>query len=138
MIDKVLFYKLWRDLWQRRWTLLALIMVLTVGVGNYTGMTGVYQDLNVARNNYYHKYNLADFAINLKRAPEITVPLPQNTPNILRLRSRIKTEIMLALPNTTQLIPGNAVSLPVPRQNIINFIPQLTKTTSQFKSAVLA
>ncbi len=120
MINKVLFYKLWRDLWQRRWTLLTLIMVLTVGVGNYTGMAGVYKDLNVARNNYYHKYNLADFAINLKRAPEIAVPLLQNTPNILRLRSRIKTEIMLALPNTIQLIPGNAVSLPVPRQNIIN------------------
>lgn len=125
MFNKALTLKLCRDLWQRRWTLLALVLVLTVGIGNYTGMAGVYRDLDQAKTSYYHKYNLADFTIDLKRAPaafkgaNMVAPL-QDSNNILRLRQRIKTEIMLQLPNTIQLIPGNAVSLPVPRRNIIN------------------
>ena len=123
MLNKPLLFKLFRDLWQRRGTLLALMLVLMIGVGSYTGMMGVCYDLSTARDAYYHQYNLADFTLDLKRAPETAVATLADSPNILRLRTRIKTNIMVQLPGADDhLIAGAAVSLPTPRRNIINNI----------------
>ncbi|MCK4608176.1 MAG: ABC transporter permease, partial [Gammaproteobacteria bacterium] len=125
----VLAPKLWRDLWQRRGTLLALVLVLTVGVGNYIGMAGVYRDLDGARNAYYNNYNLADFAIDLKRAPITATSGLNDIPNVLQLRTRIKTDIMLRLPtDNNRLIPGVAVSLPVPRHDVISNVKLIRGT----------
>ena len=54
MVNKILALKLLRDLWIKRGTLGALVMILAVGVCCYGGMAGVYHDLDSARANYYH------------------------------------------------------------------------------------
>ena len=129
MLNKALVFKLLRDLRLRWGTLLALILVLTVGVGNYLGMAAVYRDLDTARADFYNRYNLANFTIDLKRAPETAVTRLPYMANILHLRNRVKTEVMVRLPSQTKrLIPGIAVSLPVPKQNIINNVKMLNGT----------
>ena len=120
-----LFIKLCRDLKQRISILFALVLVLAVGVSSYVSMAGIYNDLNGARANYYHKYKLADFTLDIKRAPEASTKLVDDLPNIFRLRSRLKVLTMVTLPEKSyfklqQAIPGEVLSLPVPRQNIIN------------------
>jgi len=127
VINKPLTYKLFRDLWQRRGTLLALIFVLAVGVSSYVGMAGVYQALNGARARYYAKYNLANFEMDIKRAPETAVKQlnQEHLPNVLKLRSRIKEYGMANLPfksyyGIPKPIPAEVLSLPVPRRDLIN------------------
>ncbi|GAG92954.1 unnamed protein product, partial [marine sediment metagenome] len=121
MVNKPLAAKLFRDLWMRRGTLLALILVIAVGIANYIGMAAVYRDLDSARTNYYNKYNLADFTIDIKRASEAAVNTIPYIPNVLHLRKRIRTDVMMRVPGAeNRLIPGIAVSLPVPRRDIIN------------------
>lgn len=133
MVNKPLARKLLRDLWQRKGALFALILVLIIGVANYVGMKGVAIDLDSARANYYYNYNLASFTLDLKRASEAEVKRLENLPNIIRLRSRVKTDAMVMLPpksyiKNPRLIPGTAMSLPVPRRNIVNNIKLVTGT----------
>ncbi len=133
MVNWLLTKKLLRDLWQRKLTIIAVILVLTVGVGCYGGMAGVYNDLNLARANYYQQYNLADFTLDLKRAATVAVPPLIKTPNILRLRPRVKMQVMTQLPaksfaHNSHLIPGIVMSLPVPKRDIINNIRLVSGT----------
>jgi len=129
MVNRALTFKLLRDLKLRWGTLLALILVLTVGVGNYLGMAAVYRDLDNSRANYYNHYNLTNFTLDLKRAPETAIDRLPYISNVLRLRPRVKTEVMLRLPKQTKrLIPGIAVSVPVPKRNIINDVKMISGT----------
>lgn len=120
MLNKPLLIKLLRDLWARKGTLFALIMILATGVACYTGMAAVYQDLDNARAEYYHKYNLADFTLDLKRAPITATYKLENLPNVLRLRKRIKINAVATLPKKADPIPCVVMSLPVPKRNVIN------------------
>jgi putative ABC transport system permease protein len=125
MINFPLTKKLFRDLWHQIGMMIALVLVLAIGVSAYVGMAGVYQNLNNARAKYYNQYNLADFTIDLKRAPETAAKSLGHTPNVLHLRTRIKTDVVVNLPtksykNIQRPIPGVALSLPTPRHKVIN------------------
>jgi putative ABC transport system permease protein len=128
IILRPLFLKLLRDLWQRSGTLFALVLILATGISSYIGMAGVYHDLEQATKNYYQKYHLADFTLDLKGAPETIFNNLLNTPNVIKLRTRVVTSVMVkllktnSLTNITSHLPGQALSLPVPRQEIINNI----------------
>jgi putative ABC transport system permease protein len=127
MITRPFLLKLFRDLWQRIGTITALVLILAVGVSSYISMAGVYHDLNNARANYYHRYNLASFMIDLESAPETAITPLTHLPNILRLRTRIRTPVMVNLPQKSyhkipHPIPGEALSLPTTPKNIINNI----------------
>lgn len=125
MINYPLLLKLLRDLKQRAGMLTAIILILATGVSNYIGTAGIYQDLDHARSKYYDQYHLANFTLDLKSAPETTTKTLEHLPNILRLRSRIKTPVVVNLPKKSyqglsRPIPGEALSLPFPRRDIIN------------------
>lgn len=125
MFNYPLFLKLIRDLWQRRLTLFVLILIIAIGIGSYIGMAGVYQDLDSACKEYFHAYRLADFTLDLKRAPETVLTTLKDLPNLQRLNPRIRTAVMVNLPRgyysgLVKPIPGVALSLPVPQKPIIN------------------
>lgn len=131
MLNKPLTIKLLRDLWARKGTLFALVMILATGVACYTGMAAVYQDLDSARAKYYNQYNLADFTLDLKRAPETVIHKLENLPNILRLRKRIQINAVVTLPNKSysgiiKPIPSVVISLPVPKNDIINNVRMIS------------
>lgn len=120
MVAKTLFKKLARDLIQRRWSLLALILIIAVGVSVYVSMSSVYLDLDSARQRYYNRYNFSHFTVNLKRAPEWTTKPISELPNIVRVRGRIRQAALLDLEHRIRPLPGVALSLPQYRDNSID------------------
>jgi putative ABC transport system permease protein len=107
--------------------LLALIFILATGVTSYVGMMGVYHDMDLAQTRYYQQYHLADFTLDVKRAPSSAVNSLMDLPNVERLRARIRTPIIVSSTpydgkkrDKQFSVPGEAVSLPVPRRSIIN------------------
>ena len=73
MVNRALYRKLGRDVRQRKWALAALAIIIGVGVSCYVGMAAVYRDLDGSRERYYRDYRLADFSVDLKRAPASAV-----------------------------------------------------------------
>ncbi|MBN1684849.1 MAG: ABC transporter permease [Gammaproteobacteria bacterium] len=123
-MNKPLLLKLLRDLKERWFTLMALIFVLAIGVASYTSMAAVYRDLDAATRHYYQKYHLADFTIDLKRAPKTVLNELRNIPNIFQLRSRVSTPAMVVLTKkiNSNPIPAIALSLPSKNTTMINGI----------------
>ncbi|MDQ7785212.1 MAG: FtsX-like permease family protein [Desulfomonilaceae bacterium] len=120
MVNRVLARKLARDLRHRKGALIALIAMVTVGVGIFVGMSGVYRDLDGAKENYYRSNLLADFTVDLKRAPEWTAEAVGRLPNVRAVRSRIHQSVLVDLEDRTTPLPGIALSLPNDGHSIIN------------------
>ena len=61
--------KLRRDLAASKGMLLAIIAIIAVGGGCLVGMTATFANLETARDRYYSSCRMADFWIELKKAP---------------------------------------------------------------------
>ncbi len=81
-MSALLLRKMLRDLWQRKGSLLALLVIMAVGVGAYVAMASVWRDLDGARQAYYRECRLADFIVDLKRMPVAEVEQIRALPNI--------------------------------------------------------
>jgi len=108
--------KLLRDLNAKKMLVLALSLVLSVAVCCLSGMGSVYQDLNQGKNAYYKKTHLADFTIDVKKAPINTLTAIAHLPNIKQLQSRISYNMMVTLPPKSPLqkpatYPGIGISI---------------------------
>lgn len=133
MVSRVLLRKLVRDIRERKWSFLALVAIMAVGVSIFLGMAVVYLDLDSARDRYYKAYRLGDFVVNVKRAPEWTLAAVQDLPNVQEVRGRVRLSILCDLPESVKPIPGEAISLPVNTQPNINGI--LLKSGGWFSDA---
>lgn len=133
MVSRAMLRKLMRDLLERKWSLLALAAIAAVGVGVYVSMAAVYLDLDDAKTRYYSGYHLADFSVRLKRAPEWTAASVANLPNIIRVRGRVKMEILVYPEGSYKPIQGMAISMPVTKNPAVDDI--LLNTGAWFSSA---
>ena len=106
-----------RDLKQRVVLMITLIFILAVGICIYIGMMCVARDLKQAQTYYYRSHHLADFTIDVEKAPNRLANSLQILPNITRLRTRIRTPILIKNRFT---VPGEAISMPVPRVSTVN------------------
>ncbi len=120
MVNRVMARKLARDLLQKKGALLALVAIVAAGVGIYVSMAAVYLDLDGARARYYDRYRLADFTVDLKRAPEWTLKSVATLPNVIEVRGRINQAVLLDLKNRVEPIPGAALSMPRDQALTIN------------------
>jgi len=116
----VLLRKLGRDLRARKGSLLALVGIMTIGVGVYIGMAAVYRDLDGARERYYTDNELADFTVDLKRAPQWAVEQMASLPNVSAVRGRVSIAVLIDLPHTKEPISGTAISMPEERRRVLN------------------
>ncbi|AFM23258.1 ABC transporter permease [Desulfomonile tiedjei] len=121
-MSRVLTRKLLRDLWQRRRSLIALIAIVTVGVGVYVTLASVHLDLDGARIRYYDRYRLSDFTVDVKRAPEWTIEVVRTLPNVKEARGRVYLQVLLDLKSAQRPIPGVALSMPGHRADVIDGI----------------
>jgi len=112
--------KLVRDLLGRKGSLLALVVIVAIGVGCYVGMASVYRDMDSARAVYYRNQRLADFTVDLKRAPRWTVHEIERLPNVLAARGRVSLGVRLHLAGVEDPISGRALSLPAEPGDILN------------------
>lgn len=120
MVNRVLARKLARDLLQRKGSLVALVAIVAVGVGVFVSMSAVYKDLDGARERYYKKHLMADFTVDVKRAPEWTVQEVEKLPNVRAVRGRIHQRVLVDLDGRVTPLPGIALSLPEDREATIN------------------
>ena len=116
----VLYHKLIRDLWARRGSLTALLVIIAIGVGAYVGMASVWRDLDEARRDYYRHQRLAHFVVDLKRLPQWAVAESATWPNVIELRGRVRQAVLMALPGVERPIPGAAISMPERRRPVLN------------------
>ena len=140
MVSRVLMRKLRRDLWHRKGALLALLAIVVVGVGVYVGMASVYRDLDGARERYYRDYRLADFTVDLKRAPLWAADAVAELPNVRAVRPRVSLAVRIELPGREEPLPGTAISMPdrpVPVLNDILLRSGTWFTDREAKEAIL-
>ena len=128
MVNRVLVRKLLRDMVARKGALLALVVIVTIGVGIYVAMAAVYRDLFDARRRYYTQYQLADFSVDLKRAPAWAVDVVAGLPNVRAARGRVHLGVRIDLEGVAEPITGVAISMPDQPTPVLNGILLRTGT----------
>ena len=118
----VLLRKLLRDLWSRKGSLLVVTAIVTIGVGSYVGLASIYLDMAGARDRYYADRRLADFTVDLKRAPAWAIDRLNELPNIRAVRGRVNVAVRIDLPGQDVPILGAAISMPPTRVPVLNDI----------------
>ncbi len=116
MLDR----KLIRELGRSRGLLIAITSIITVGVMTFVYMRSTYNNLKTAQLQYYAQGNLADFWIDLKKAPLSEINRIAELPGVTGSRSRIQFFATVDLPEVVEPLNGLVLSLPDRRQPVIN------------------
>lgn len=118
----VLDRKLARELRSSRWLLLAIISIICVGVMMYVYMRSVWFNLSLAQERYYAEGRMADFWIDVKKAPLTDLRALSNLPGVSEIRPRIQFFATVDLADAPLPLNGIVLSLPDTQQRIINDI----------------
>ena len=137
--------KLLRDLKEHKVALSALLAIIAVGIGVFTGTIGAYRGLDDARRRYYDRYRVCDFTVDMKRAPAWAVTEIAKLPNVRDVRGRVHlptrvslphqrvdATVSMELPEGKEPISGVALSVPAGRTPITNDL--LVKSGRWFSS----
>lgn len=120
MVTRPLTKKLLRDLSQHKVAISALLAIIAVGIGVFTGTVGAYRALDDARGRYYELYRISDFTVDMKRAPAWAVAQVAKLPNVRGVRGRVRLATRIDLPGVDEPIAGVAISMPRERTPVIN------------------
>jgi len=118
----VLNRKLLRDIRGSKGLLLTITLIIAVGTGCFVGMLATYDNLETALVSYYARCRMADFWVDLKKAPETEVERLAEIPGISEVRTRISFPVVADLPGVDRPVSGLAVSLPTVHRAVINDI----------------
>ena len=116
----VLDRKLRREVRSALLRLLAIASIIAVGVACYVEMGSCYTNLLDARQRYYAQCRMADFSIDLKKAPLAELDAVADLPEVLELRPRIQFFATVDLPRASRLLNGQVLSLPDERTPVVN------------------
>lgn len=114
--------KLCRDIWQSRYLIFAVSAIIAVGIGCFVGMLSAAKNLEFARSNYYSSSRLADFWIDLKKAPVEEVRRLTRLSGISETRERIQFQVVLDLPDAEKPVSALLLSMPDRQAPTINNI----------------
>jgi putative ABC transport system permease protein len=120
--------KLFRDLWARKGSFLTLVMIVTIGVACHVSMASVWNDLDGARQRYYSSYRLADFWVDLERAPASVLDEVRRLPNVASVEGRVSLGVLLDLPSLSEPVTGTVISVPFLRTPVLNDLHLRTGT----------
>jgi putative ABC transport system permease protein len=116
MVGRVLTHKLMRDLWRRKGSLSALIVIIMIGTMIFVAYQSVYRDLYGAWSRYSSEQRLCDAVIDVKRAPAWAVAELETISGVERVRGRVSLSTLIDLEDQIIPIAGNAISMPDSRQ----------------------
>lgn len=116
----VLSRKLGRDLLDARGTLFAIIVVVFAGVACFVGMASVYRNLNDARVRFYRDCRMADFWVDLKKAPLPAAQRLLDVDGIADVEPRITALATLDLESEARPVNALFISRPVEARHVIN------------------
>ncbi|MCC9607174.1 FtsX-like permease family protein [Blastopirellula sp. JC732] len=118
MLDR----KLGRDLLQSRGLLLAIVSIMTLGIGLFVGMQSTYHSLSEAKQRYYANCRVADFWVDLKKLPLAEVDAVRRMEGIRQLQPRIQFAATVDLDNRVKPLNGLVIAMPEHRQPVLNDI----------------
>ncbi len=119
---KTLDRKLLRDARGHLTMLLAVTGIIAVGVTCLVTMVSSYLNLDEAMRLYYAQCRMADFSIELKKAPLPGLAPLEAMPEVAELRPRIQHAVTVDLPGVVEPISGEIYSLPDRRRPVIDDI----------------
>ncbi len=118
----VLDRKLLREVRTSGLTLLAIASIIAVGVMCFVYMRSAYYNLSLAKFRYYNQCRMADFWIEVKKAPLSEADRLLDVPGVTAIRPRIQFFATVDLERVPVPLNGLVMSLPDERQPIINDI----------------
>jgi putative ABC transport system permease protein len=121
-VVSVLDRKLLREARSSGPLLLAITSVIAVGVMCFVYMRSTYQNLGLAKFRYYAQCRMADFWVEVKKAPLVEVERITNIPGVAAIRPRIQFHATVDLERVAAPLNAMVLSLPDERQPIINDI----------------
>lgn len=116
----VLDRKLGREIRASSGTLLAITGIIAVGVACFVGMGSTYSNLAQAKSRFYQQCRMADFWIDLKKAPDAELEAIGRLPGVAEMRSRIQFNATVALDEVPEPLNGMVLSLPERKKPVIN------------------
>src|SRR5262245_445810 len=105
-------HKLIRDLRGSGGLLLAIAAIMAIGVGCFVALRSAYRNLDDARRRYYLQCRMADFWIEVKKAPVIEVAALSRLPGVVEIRPRLQFRATVALDGAVEPLSGLVLSLP--------------------------
>jgi len=118
----VLNRKLLRELRTSRSLLLAITSIIAVGVMCFVYMRSAYHNLSLAKWRYYTQCRMADFWVEVKKAPLAELEAVGRMPGVVAVRPRIAMFATVDLDRVVAPLNGLVLSLPDRRAPIINDI----------------
>jgi len=112
--------KLARDLKAAAGMLLAITGIIAVGVTCYVGLGSAYHNLAESKRRYYAQCRMADFSIELKKAPLGELAPVAELPGVAEIRPRIQFFAAVDLQSVREPLNGLVLSLPDRPQPILN------------------
>ena len=119
---RVLDRKLLRELYHSKGLLLAITSIIAVGVTCFVSMQSAYHNLSSAQKSYYRQCRMADFWIDVKKAPLAEIAPLASIPGVQQIHSRIQFAATVDLENIAKPLNSLVISLPDQRQSVINDI----------------
>lgn len=116
----VLDRKLLREVRASRLLLLAIVSVIAVGVMCFVYMRSAYFNLRLAQQEYYVAGRMADFWVDLKKAPLAELAAVAQLPGVAEIRPRIHFYATVDLEHAPAPLNALVLSLPDRRQPAIN------------------
>ncbi|NIL97204.1 MAG: FtsX-like permease family protein [Planctomycetales bacterium] len=114
--------KLLRELRRSPGLLLAIASIITIGVMMFVYMRSTFYNLNTAKSHYYAQGRMADFWIDVKKAPLTELNALADLQGVVEIRSRIQFFATVDLPQVAKPLNGLVLSLPDRRRSLINDI----------------
>jgi len=121
-VVRVLDRKLLRELRSTGFVLAAVGSIMALGVAAYVALATAYYNLSTAQRLYYAQCRMADFTLDLKKAPLSEAARVGTLPGIVEIRPRIQFFVTVDVENVVEPINGMVLSLPNRRQPVINDI----------------
>lgn len=116
----VLDRKLLRDLRHSGGLLLAITSIMAVGVACYVALGFAYRNLSRAKHRYYADCRMADFSVEVKKAPVSELAAVARLPGVVEVRPRIQFFATVDIERSPEPLNGIVISLPDRRQPTIN------------------
>lgn len=102
------------------WLLLAIASIMALGIACFIAMRTSYFNLKLAQADYYRETRIADFWIDLKKAPLAEIERLKRLPGVLDVQSRVSFYATVDVSEQSRALDGLVLSLPERRQPVLN------------------
>jgi len=121
-VVKTLHRKLAREIYNAKGLLLAITSIIAVGVMCFVTLQSGFRNLSEAKRDYYRQCRMADFWIDLKKAPLSDIEAIERIPGVSEIRPRITFNVTVDLESVNEPLNGVVVSLPDQKAAVLNDI----------------